>query len=209
MRVREMIRSEKLRGRPVLVLGYGTSGRQVSRVLHGLGCRVSVVDTDMLSLVEAAEAGFRTYLTASEAIVKTQPFLVFGCTGEIALTVSDFDALPDGAFVTAIATKDLSELRRKDLPFRVTPLPEFGYEYQTENGKQFTQLGDGRSFNLFRSEAIPNRANDVFKAGTFVAAKALARKHKELRGGIYVTEVDEAIKQSGLLEMYYHMYLKE
>lgn len=207
MRVREMIGAEKLRGRAVLVLGYGTSGRQVARVFHSLGCRVSVVDIRMLPLIEAAENGYRTFRSSSQAIADVRPFLVFGCTGEISLSKADFDALPDGAYVTAIATKDLSFLRHENLPYEMFHLPKFGYEYRTSSGKRFFQLGDGRSFNLFRSEAIPNRANDVFKAATFVAARALATRYHELQGGLYVKEADAAIELSGLLELYYDMYL--
>jgi adenosylhomocysteinase len=209
MRVREMIRAEKLRGRSVLILGYGDAGRHIARVFHSLGCRVSVVDTKMLPLVEAAENGFRTYRTAYQAIVDAQPFLLFGCSGEVSLTISDFDALPDGSFVTAIATKDLSILRQDNLPYDVIPLPDFGYEYRSAAGKRFYQLGDGRSFNLYRSEAIPNRANDVFKTAIFVVANSFAETYQEFQGGLYVEEVDDAIEESGLLELYYDMYLVE
>jgi adenosylhomocysteinase len=209
MRVREMIPAEKLRGRQVLVLGYGTSGRQVARIFHSIGCKVSIVDTDILALIEAAENGLRTFKSAYMAINEIKPFLVFGCTGEIALTYNEFNALPDGAFITAIATKDLSELRNRELPYEVTPLPNFGYEYKSKEGKRFYQLGDGRSFNLFLSEAIPNRANDVFKSGIFVVAKDLSERFYDLNGGIYVEEADLAIKKSGLLDLYYNTYLKD
>ena len=208
-RVREMIPAEKIRGQRVLVLGYGTSGKHVARIFQSMGCQVSIVDIKIMPLIEAAENGYRTFTSAQDAIIHVKPFLVFGCSGEIALSLEDYDALPNGCFVTANATKDLSVLRTPSLPYKVRAIPYFGYSYEKTNGDMFYQLGDGRSFNLFMSEAIPNKANDVFKAGIFLSALDIATKYEKLPGGIYLNEVDEMIEKSGLLERYYSLYLEE
>lgn len=209
MRIRELLSAEKFIGRSVVIVGYGTAGHHIARILSDMGCIISVVDNDIPSLIEAAERGFRTFKSTSEAIRYARPFLLIGCSGAISITWDNFHNLPQDSYVTAIASKDLSELKRKEPSYGVTAIPNFGYEYIGSDGKRFYQLGDGRSINLFESEAIPNKANDVFKAGIFVAAKDLAARFHELPGGIYLSEVDEAIRRSGLLETYYDFYLRD
>ena len=208
-RVRQLIPGEKFRGRSLLVIGYGTAGRHVASIYRNLGCQVSVVDTSILRLIEAAEAGFRTYLSALEAIRATRPFLVFSCAGQVTMSHEEFAALPDHAYVTGIATTDLSVLREDRQRYAIRELPDIGSEYQCPDGKRFIQLGDGRSVNLFRSEAIPNRANDIFKTATLITAIAATRSHDECAAGIHLEKVDAFLNQSGLFERYYQIYLAE
>ena len=208
-RIRELLAAEKFLGRPVIIVGYGTAGRHVAHIFREMGCVVSIVDTEVIRLIEAAERGFRTFKSILKAIHLVQPFLIVGCTGEISLTVEDFCSLPNDAYVTGIATKDLIELKKRNLGYQITPIPHFGSEYKNKQGKRFIQLGEGRSINLFESEAIPNRAYDVFKTAIFVAAQDLCDRYTDFKGGIYLEEVNRAITQSGLLEKYYELYLQD
>lgn len=109
-RLRAILPGEKFIGRHVLILGFGTLGARVAYALRSLGCRVSVVDTDILALITAAEHGFETYQTAAEALRGHSPFLVIGGTGELAITAEDLPLLPDGVYLAGFATKDFSIL---------------------------------------------------------------------------------------------------
>lgn len=209
MRIRQLLAVEKFIGRPVIIIGYGTAGRHIARIFREMGCVVSVVDKEVIRLIEAAERGFRTFKSVSEAIHLVHPFLVVGCTGEISLTVQDFYSLPNNAYVTGIATKDLTELKKCKPEYQITSISNLGYEYKNRQGKRFIQLGNGRSINLFESEGIPNRAYDVFKTSIFLAAKDLCTRYKSLKGMIYLKEVNKAIARSGLLERYYELYLRD
>ncbi|MFD0392051.1 NAD-binding protein [Streptomyces nogalater] len=57
----------------MLALGFGTLGARIARALRATGCRVTVVDTDTLALVRAAEEGFDTSRSAREALLRTRP----------------------------------------------------------------------------------------------------------------------------------------
>ena len=207
-RIRDLLGAEKIIGRAVLVVGFGMAGRHVARILRATGCRVSVVDKRTIALIEAAENGFRTFRSVREAIDSIRPFLVIGCTGDIAFELGDFQALPEGAFVTGIATRDLLGLACCAQHYEVRSLPGVGSEYRSDC-HSFVQLGDGRSVNLFLSQSIPNRCFDLFKAASLVAARDLCARCGELPGGIYLKEVDDAVASSGLLERYYDLYLRE
>jgi adenosylhomocysteinase len=205
-RVCELLGGEKLRGRGTLVVGYGTAGREVARRLRDKGCVVTVVDHDVLKLIEAVENGFRSFRSLHAAIRAVRPFLVIGCTGDIAFDREAFAALPEGSYITGIATRDLDCLRA-DISERI-PLPKVGTLHRLQGGT-FIQLGDGRSINLFESEAIPNTANDVFKAGIFLSTAHICEHFGSLRPGLYLDEVNAVIRDAGLLDAYYDRYLRD
>jgi len=208
-RIRELLAAEKFSGRSILIVGYGAAGASIAQIFRTLGGVVSVVDTNVMRLIEAAEKGFRTFRSVEAAIERVQPFLVVGCTGNVSFSQEDIERLPHNAYITAVATKDLTILNTIKENYHVAPIPHLGYQYTDAHGKRFTQLGDGRSVNLFESEAIPNRANDVFKTGIFVAALHLAQNYSQLAPGVHWEAVDAAIMQSGLLERYYDVYLHD
>jgi adenosylhomocysteinase len=205
-RISELLGSEKLRGRSVLLVGYGTAGRDIAHRLRDRGCIVTVVDNDVLKLILAAENGFRSFRSVHAALRATQPFLVIGCTGDIAFDEEAFDAIPDGSFITGIATRDLDRLRFD--VYDPIHLPRIGTLHRRHN-RRFTQLGDGRSVNLFESEAIPNSANDVFKTAIFLATAHLASQFSRLRPGLHLQAVNDLIQESGLLDAYYELYLRD
>ncbi len=206
-RIRELIPGEKIIGRPVLILGYGTSGKHIAKIFRNIGANVGVVDVDMLTLINAAENGYRTFKSASPGIISMKPFLIVGCSGEVSMQFEDFELLNSGTYVTGIATKDLEAIRNSHLNYYSSEwLPETGYIHRINSNKYFIQLGDGQSINLFKSEAIPNRANDIFKSGILIAASELASSYKSLKGGIYLDRVNEIIKQSTIYDIYYNLY---
>ena len=131
---------------------------------------------------------------------------MIGCTGEIAFTVNDFLRFSRNTYLTGIATKDLSQLESLGQNCKVFEIPGIGFEYRIRDGLVFTQLGNGRSINLYRSESIPNRASDMFRSAVLLSTANLVDRYKGLRGGIYLEEVNELIESSDLYERYYDLY---
>ena len=206
-RLRTLLADRKFIGRSVLLIGYGTLGARLAPALRCLGCRVDVVDNDLIALIEAAEAGYPTHRTVADALRATVPFLVIGATGEIALTHEDVALLPDGVNLAPFATRDFSILL--DDPYRqvTTEIPSVGRRISFEDGRSAILLGDGRSMNLFEADSIPNQGYDAYRAGILIAAKRLCADPDSLPGGLQQAPADEAITSSGLFEAYYNRYL--
>lgn len=121
--LRALLPAHKVIGRPVTLLGYGALGSRLAHGLRCLGARVSIVDTDIRALVAAAEAGYPTRRTLTEAITADPPFLLAAATGEIALTRTDLPLLPDGLLLAPFATRDFSLLVDGDLAEQATQIP--------------------------------------------------------------------------------------
>ncbi|MFB8352893.1 hypothetical protein [Streptomyces niveus] len=206
-RLRAIIPGQKFIGRHVLLLGFGTLGGRVAHALRALGCRVSIVDTGILALINAAEQGYETYRTLNEALRSHEPFLIIGNTGEPALQAEDLPLLPDGVFLAGFATKDFSLLSEGGAGTISAVAPGVGVSYRLPSGASATLLGDGRSLNLFEYEGIANRGYDAYRAGTLIAARALCERAGELAAGVHLEAVDRAIEEAGLFEAYYEQYL--
>jgi S-adenosylhomocysteine hydrolase len=206
-RLRFLLPAVKFIGRSLVLLGFGTLGSKLAPLLKAQGCRVCVVDTDVLALITAAEAGFCAHRTAAEALKCARPFLVLGTTGEIALSAADLEILPDGSFLAPFATRDFSVLRQPDMAALGTELPGLGWQYDLPHGLSLILLGDGRSLNLFEADSIPNQGYDAYRAGTLIAAQTLCRTIAQQQPGVFADAADAAIAASGLYDAYFDLYL--
>jgi S-adenosylhomocysteine hydrolase len=206
-RLRALLPSYKLSGRPILLLGFGALGSRLAAALHAQGGQVHVVDTDPLRLIAAAETGYPTHRTATAALRGTEPFLIVGTTGEEAVSPADIELLPPDVFLAPFATKDFSLLAAPEQHEHITVIAGVGRRYRTPHGRHFTVLGDGRSLNLFEADAIPNQGYDAYRAGTLIAAGNLCSQADRLSPGLHSGIVDQIIRASGLYEHYYSTYL--
>ncbi|MFF4325510.1 hypothetical protein ACFYZT_03215 [Streptomyces sp. NPDC001591] len=208
-RLRELVPGQKFIGRRVVAVGFGTLGARLARRLRSLGCRVTVVDQDTLTLIQAAEQGFETEPTLNAALRRCSPFLVTGSTGEPLLRAEDLPLLPDGVLLAGFATKDFSLLSTGGAGLPESTLTGVGARYRLPGGGLATLLGDGRSLNLFEYEGIPNSGYDAYRAGTLIAVRELCRRAAALAPGVHVREVDEAVRDAGLFETYYETYVAD
>ncbi|MFH0246101.1 hypothetical protein ACGRHY_27630 [Streptomyces sp. HK10] len=206
-RLRTILPDRKLIGRQVLLLGYGTLGSRLAVQMRALGCRVDIVDTDPVALIDAAEAGFATHRTTGDALAATDPFLIIGTTGEIALTDTDLDVLPDQVLLAPFATRDFSALAEGQLRRHATEIPGVGIRFPLPGGRTVTLLGNGRSMNLFEADSIPNQGYDAYRAGTLIAAAALCADPGRVPAGLHTAPADAAIKAAGLWQAYYEQYI--
>ena len=116
--------------------------------------------------------------------------------------------LEDGTFITSGATADLNIFKEYEKEgYKYKAIPKYGTQYEI-NGKKITVLGNGRSVNLFDSEAIPNRSNDIFKASQLVVTDKIINGKDDLRNQVELDIVDKWIDESNILEEYYNLYFK-
>ncbi|MFF3730928.1 Gfo/Idh/MocA family oxidoreductase [Streptomyces sp. NPDC002476] len=205
-RLRALLPDRKIIGRQILLLGHGTLGSRLAAQLRNLGCRVDIVDTDLIALIDAAENGFTTYRTAGQALAASHPFLIIGTTGELALTDTDLAALPDGVLLAPFATRDFSALTEGTHRQDATEIPGVGLRFGLPGSRTVTVLGNGRSMNLFEADSIPSQGYDAYRAGTLIAATALCADPSRVPAGLHTAPADAAITDAGLWDAYYDLY---
>lgn len=204
IRITELLGGEKLVGRSAILCGYGDMGEILAERLRSFGVCVSVVDTDTMRLIVAGERGFNTYRNVVDAVKNEHPFIIIGASGYYSIPKEIFPYLLEKTYITAGATADLKVFGNyKDNSVYV---PKLGSIYSIDN-KNIIVLGNGRSVNLYYSEAIPNKSNDIFKAGTLVTACNSVIHASKLKSGVSLNVVDDWIRNSGILEEYYDLYI--
>ena len=201
-------RSIELVGRTVIQLGYGDLGEVLADRYSQYGARVIVIEPDVMKCIEAAEKGFTTFRTLEEAVKYDKPFLIVGASGYNSISKEVIEQLEDGTFITSGATADLNIFKEYEKEgYKYKAIPKYGTQYEI-NGKKITVLGNGRSVNLFDSEAIPNRSNDIFKASQLVVTDKIINGKDDLRNQVELDIVDKWIDESNILEEYYNLYFK-
>ncbi|WP_395605998.1 hypothetical protein [Pseudomonas sp. B16120] len=208
-RVRHMLSDEKFSGRTVIIAGYGNAGRPLAQKFRSIGCQVVVVDVHKIPLICAAEEGFRTFSSLRAALEQHKPMLVVGCSGEVSIGAEDLDLIPNGCYLTGIATRDLSEINKNLGKQQIVNIPGFGNEYRLADGRVFYQLGDGRSVNLFESDSIPNKAGDIFRSAVLILLASGIRTPEKFCAGINLNQVDDVLLESGIYDAYYETYLEQ
>lgn len=205
----ELLGGAKLVGRTVIQLGYGDLGEVLAERYRQYGARLIVIEPDIMKCIDAAEKGFTTFRTLEEAIKYEKPFLIVGASGYNSISKEVIEKLDDGTFVTSGATADLRIFKEYEKDgCKYKEIPKYGTQYEI-NGKHITVLGNGRSVNLFDSEAIPNQSNDIFKASQLVVTDKIINTKHNLKNRVELDIVDRWIEESGILEQYYDLYFRK
>ena len=119
-------------------------------------------------LAPTSKKGFSYFIASSNVLKVVKPFLLVGASGYNSISKDVVEQLNNGTFVTSGASADLTVFKEYEKEgCKYKKINKYGTQYEI-NGKHITVLGNGRSVNLFDSEAIPNRANDIFKAAQLV-----------------------------------------
>ena len=209
LRIIELLGAEKVVGRPVLICGYGDMGEILAERFRSFGANVLIYDVDVFRLIVAAEKGYSTFVDPVCAVKNMNPFLIVGASGENSISEDMINNIGTNAYISAGATGDLAVFKKLDNDDNVVKIrkKKYGTQYVID-GKVLTVLGNGRSVNLFDSEAIPNKSNDIFKVAVLVAAYNIIQSTKQQRvhHGMYLDIVDKWITESGLYEKYYSLY---
>lgn len=205
LRVITLLGANKLIGRHIVVIGYGDLGSALAEKFRDFGASVYVTDLDYMRLSLAAEKGFTTYESLHDAIINVSPFLIIGTSGYESISVDDLKLLPNDSFITAAATADVTAFKAIE-ELATVKISNYGIIYIIQD-KKLTLLGNGRSINLFGSEAIPNQANDLFKAATLVVLiNGIKSNNNKI---LELNQVNQWIDQSEIFKHYYRLYFKQ
>ncbi len=207
-RIIELLQAEKIVGRSIVLCGYGDLGEILADRLRSYGVRVTVVDTDILRLIVASERGYNTYKTCLEAVKSEKPFMIVGASGYKSISSEVIALLPEYGYVTAGATADLHAFKEFEIEGKkYQKIDKYGTQYNVFD-KYVDVLGNGRSVNLFDSEAIPNKSNDIFKSAQLVTVYNMVNK-ENLENKLELNIVDEWIEESKILDKYYELYMQK
>jgi adenosylhomocysteinase len=208
LRIESLLGASKLIGRSIAIIGYGDLGCILAKIFRAHGANVIICDNDYIKLLIAAENGFKTYPELLELVSRESPFMLVGATGNVSIDRAAIEKLQDNSFVTAAATADLHaflELDR-DNEIECYNIKRYGTQYVIK-GKTVTLLGNGRSINLFESEAIPNQSNDLFKAATLlVSINCISDSSDNI---IELDKVNRWLRSEGIYEEYYNLYIAQ
>ena len=209
IRIIELLGGEKSVGRTMLLCGYGDMGEILAERFRGHGVQVCVYDNDVFRLIIAAERGYKTYRNPVIAVEKEKPFLVVGASGERSITSDMIEKLGSNTYVTAGATADLNVMKeyKQDKKVLIAEKKKYGTQFWV-NDKKITMFGNGRSINLFDSEAIPNMSIEIFKAELLITVCKIIENKDVIRDlkGVNLELVEEWINDSGLYDYYYSKY---
>jgi hypothetical protein len=164
-RLREMTPHVGLRGQSVVVVGYGTLGRAISKDLRRLGMSVYVCDTDNERIFEALTDGFPVSKDAGYMIREFKPILVMGCTGLDALTYDNLSQIQRDTYVATVSSNEIKQSYPKfDKLCGLEFVDNYARTYILANGKKLIILGNGASLNLYNGEGANHSEYQPFLA---------------------------------------------
>ncbi len=169
-----------LHGKKVVVIGYGYCGAGVAQRFRGMGARVTVVETEPLTRLEAHLEGFDTALL-DECLSDAE--LVVSVTGyDGVFRKEHFEMLPANAIV-ANAGHFASELDVPGLESLAKDVREIRAgitEYTLANGKCVFLLSGGNLVNLAAGDGNPIEIMDLGLALQSLSLRYLVEKGSQL-----------------------------
>ena len=174
-------------GKRATVIGYGYCGQGIARALRGLGARVTIVDIDPLTRLEAHTEGYHT-AELEEALPTSD--IVITVTGRPGALKRDHLALiKDGAIVCNAGhfetEIDLPGLR--DLASESNRIMPNVRQFKLDNGKTLYLLGKGNMVNLTAGDGNPIEVMDLGLALQSLSLACLAGNSQSLPAGPQAT----------------------
>jgi len=174
-----------LRGKSVLVNGYGSVGEMIAHHLKGDDVSsIMVYDIDPIKLAKAQNSGFYTDSHRPNLIEKSD--IVICSTGQKSVGKEEILRLKNDAIVASASSKrveiDFEEFDA--LTERKENIEKVGVEYElTHNRNRVLLLADGYPINFFDSESIPDEEIQFVPTLLLEGAVILSRYKLDL--GIY------------------------
>lgn len=148
-------RGDILYGRGATVIGFGKLGSSVAGMLHARNVRVTVYDTDPIKLTHAMAQGFHTAPSLRQALCGAG--IIVGATGNLALRRSDFERVPNGAYIASVTSSDdemeLEEIKdsyvREHVGTHITRYSRTGHYFYVLNGGNAVNFLHGASVGAF------------------------------------------------------------
>ena len=213
--VQNMLVNHTLRGKTAAVIGCGTIGNELIRVLQDLGVAVCAWDKDTTAMIDARQRGTSTFTTPVEAVSNAQ--FVFGTSGYGSITREIIDNVRHDAWLIStssgrneIGLEHLEkEAERKECHMSMDHgehtkfNAKIGVKYTYANGKIVNVLASGapvnfREFGQMSNEAAGPIMTLIFLAATELAAGSFQNKKWLLRDAAQSLVVKYALDKAYL-----------
>lgn len=189
-------------GKNVVVAGYGSCGKGVSKSAHGMGANVIVTEVASFPALQARLDGYRVMKMTDAAKIGNIFVTVTG--NKNVITVEHMKTMKDGAILANSGHFD-NEIDVKALKSSASSrrhLRPFMEEY-TLGGKKIYVLGEGRLVNLAAAEGHPSAVMSTSFCGQALACEYLVR-HKGKLGNDVIelpSSIDDDIARLQLTDM--------
>ena len=180
-----------LAGKPLVVLGYGWTGKGVALRARGAGAQVIVCEVDPMRALEARMEGFEV-MPACSAAERGDVFVTVTGNRDV-LSRAHFERMKDGALLANAGhfdvEIDLAALRAAAVgePREVLPLvTQFDV-----GGRRLNLIASGRVVNLAAGQGHPAAVMDMSFANQVLAVEHLVAHGEQLGAGVH--PVPEAV----------------
>ncbi len=185
-------------GRKACVFGYGWVGSGVAKALRARGMQVSVYDTNIIKLVEAAVNGFQV-LKSNEEI--TDCNILIGASGKRSITKNVINSLPSRCFLVSGSSKDkeIDLAYLKSLQKQTSKIHPHIEHAILKNNQELLLVNEGYPVN-FTSSSVPDEIVEFLFAELIILIKILLEENPV--PGIYPLDEElEKIPAAVWLEM--------
>jgi adenosylhomocysteinase len=180
-----------LSGKECAVFGYGKIGRSISRCLSARSISTKIVEIDPILSVQALSVGFP--ISSKEKVLRTAD-VIFSCTGNKNLKVSDLHTLKNNAIIISVTSADdeFSFINLEDEFHTRSNSTEICLLESNVNQKRFYLANRGNAMNFMFGDYSASLGNFI----RLVQAEIIIAITELLKGkavGFY--EVDEDTKR--------------
>ena len=153
---RNLNRHRKLIGEKILLVGYGSLGHHIARIMKSMGIIIVVIETDKERTESANNDGFVCFSSIEEAAREFKSFnYLIGCSGTQCVNYSHLCYFEKETVLGSVSSQDLCLLRvylEENAKHKTTFNTETCYSM---DGKNITILADGHAINIHNSEGVP------------------------------------------------------
>ncbi len=202
--IRRLLTNEVFSGKRALVIGYGSVGANIAKILKDSEkMLVAVHDSDINRKVRARMDGFETFDTIKEALERRK--FVIGATGETTIGQAEINCLEHDTYLIS-ASSDQREIGLEYLERyneTKTTLRGVGTRYRLNANKHEVNLvADGYPVNFWGAESMPNRISDLVLTPLFLCTVELAKGSRSAPAGIQKQFVDQLIADKAVLQLF-------
>ena len=203
-RLREMVPHVGLRGQSVVLVGYGTLGRAISKDLRRLGMSVNVCETDNERVFEALTDGFPVSKDAGYLIKQFKPILIMGCTGLDALTFDNLSLIQRDTYVATVSSNEIKQSYPKfDSTSKLDFIDNYARIYTLTSGYKLIILGNGASLNLYNGEGANHSEYQPFLAAMMeTIIYSVVNGPVKGKNGLDTTIADDILSKADILGKY-------
>ncbi len=162
--------NQSLNSKKILILGYGTIGRNIAKLLRNETI-VTVYDKSSAHLLKARIDGFKII----EDLNSLFDFdVIIGITGDIVLKKEHLLNLKNGVILANASTRK-KEFETESIKDFVAEKKEYYTKYKFRNGKTLYIIAHGFPVNFLGTESVPEFILDIIFSEMFMLIKYLIK----------------------------------